>query len=169
MHICINGICGRDPLVRSLDGGSFAEDCREARCQPCRAEVVQKVHDFLRPHIVFCKGFDPRRGSYGWKHDLQRALGQYVSNGEFLAALLKFPEARIKPDGLNARVNVAYRAKSGRIKAVCLPCAVAGRTRPRSGGPGWTNPTNSGRSGPTPPSQSRLWLRRRTRSVAFRR
>jgi hypothetical protein len=109
MEICINGICGRDPNVRWLDGGSFAKDCIEGVCKPCRPEAVQKVYDFLRPHIVFSKRFSPRRGSYGWKHDAQRVLGEYVSNGEFLEAFRRFPEAQIKGNGLNARVNIAYR------------------------------------------------------------
>lgn len=48
---------------------------------------------------------------------------------------------------------------SGRIKAVCFPCAVAGRMGASSTGPGKTNQAKSGPSALTPPSQARLWLR----------
>jgi hypothetical protein len=47
---------------------------------------VLRVHDWLLANITPIK--TPTRGSYGLKHVAERALGDYVANGELIAAAL---------------------------------------------------------------------------------
>jgi hypothetical protein len=81
--------------------------------------MVEVAYSFLRK---FAKFSSPKRkpkwwerGSYGWSRFFHNWTDYPVSNGEFLAALQRFPEARIWPRGLNAAVNINCNATMRRI------------------------------------------------------
>ena len=74
-----------------------------------RAEEVQLCCDWL-DLVLQRKTINRKRSSYGYKHEVQRYFGQYVSNGAFIAALIiKGVPYKTHPD--NPNVNAALSNK----------------------------------------------------------
>jgi hypothetical protein len=73
--------------------------------------MVEVAYNFIRAYAVFRKGRPSSldRGSYGWSRFFHNWTDHPVSNGEFLAAVERFPEAKLWPNGLNARLNINFR------------------------------------------------------------
>jgi hypothetical protein len=84
------------------------EEFRGYRDHLERAAVrVVEVHQWLRENIRPIK--TPGQGSYGMKHVVENALGQYVSNGELIAAALMAGYPMGKIHGPNTDFGMSKR------------------------------------------------------------
>jgi hypothetical protein len=72
-----------------------------------QAEAVRRVHDWLVVNVAAIKS--PTTGSYGMKHVVEAALGEYVSNGELIAAALMAGYPMRYDGGLNASFGMSRR------------------------------------------------------------
>jgi hypothetical protein len=79
---------GRDELVRSEDR-------------------VLRVRDWLLANISPIK--TPTLGSYRMKHVVERAIGEYVTNGDLIAAALMAGYPMSRPQGANAEFGMSKR------------------------------------------------------------
>lgn len=74
-----------------------------------RPEAVQLCIEWLLHHdgLERRKTVNKRRDSYSWKHVVERAVGEYISNGEFIYAALymNYKMSREK-DSPNAFFNI---------------------------------------------------------------
>jgi hypothetical protein len=68
---------------------------------------VREIATWLRDNVRPVRA--PTVGSYGMKHVVEKTIGRYVSNGEFIAAALiaGYPNRHI--DGPNADVGMSAR------------------------------------------------------------
>ena len=93
---------GADDTTRPCGQGSAPFGTREAR-------QVVLCCDWLHRRTEPAK--TASRGSYGLKHVVERQVGEYVSNGAFLAAALALGY-RVDRNGINGRVYLKYRRGS---------------------------------------------------------
>lgn len=85
--------------ARDLDAGR-----RELIAQ---ADTVRRVHDWLVVNVTAIKS--PTAGSYGMKHVVEAALGEYVSNGELIGAALMAGYPMRYDGGPNASFGMSRR------------------------------------------------------------
>jgi len=74
---------------------------------------IEKIASFIRPKFKKIKTINYQVSSYGIKHDVERALGYYISNGELIAAMifLGFEYKRGKgKSGINCYFNVSMKS-----------------------------------------------------------
>ncbi len=69
--------------------------------------TVARVYQWLREHIAPIK--TPARSSYGVKHIVENVLGDYVSNGELIAAAIMAGYPMGTPHGLNVAFAMSKR------------------------------------------------------------
>lgn len=107
-HLSTNGF-GLAPRMTGMETlAERQEDFRRHRDQLERAAVqVVTVHQWLRKNIRPIKS--PGQGSYGMKHVVENALGQYVSNGELIAAALMAGYPMGKIHGPNTDFGMSKR------------------------------------------------------------
>jgi hypothetical protein len=70
-------------------------------------EAVKQCIDWLAHHndLERRKTINTKMSSYGWKHLVERHVGNYISNGDFICAALHMKH-KIKITGLNAYFNI---------------------------------------------------------------
>jgi hypothetical protein len=85
--------------ARDLDSGR-----RELTAQ---TDTVRRIHDWLVVNVATIKS--PTTGSYGMKHVVEAALGEYVSNGELIAAALMAGYPMRYDGGPNATFGMSRR------------------------------------------------------------
>lgn len=72
--------------------------------------------DFLR-NCDRRKTLNRKRSSYGWKHVAERAMGEYISNDDFIAAARELGfTVRMIPGSPNAYINISEKAVPRRSK-----------------------------------------------------
>jgi hypothetical protein len=71
------------------------------------ADTVRRVHDWLVVNVAAIKS--PTTGSYGMKHVVEAALGEYVSNGELITAALMAGYPMRYAGGPNASFGMSRR------------------------------------------------------------
>ncbi|MGI8313355.1 hypothetical protein [Saccharopolyspora hattusasensis] len=92
--------------------GQSAEERAQAFAQR-RAELtaslpnVVRVYLWLRQHVAPIK--TPAQGSYGLKHVAENVLGDYVSNGELIAAAIMAGYPMSQPHGPNVNFAMSKR------------------------------------------------------------
>jgi hypothetical protein len=71
-------------------------------------EVCNKVCDWLKDKVKPRATVGRDIGSYGWKHIVEKEIGEYVGNGVFIAAAIHcgFNYKLVSPDGPNAYFNM---------------------------------------------------------------
>lgn len=69
--------------------------------------TVVRIHEWLRANIRPIK--TPDKGSYGTKHIAENAMGEYVTNGQFIAAALMAGYPMGTPDGPNAAFGMSKK------------------------------------------------------------
>ena len=69
-------------------------------------ENIEILRREIRKHFRVIKSFNLNRGSYGLKHDLERHIGKYVSNGELIYAMY-LEGFNIKRNGINCYFNIS--------------------------------------------------------------
>jgi hypothetical protein len=79
------------------------------------APMVVRVYLWLDANIGKIK--TPSRGSYGMKHVVENSLGEYVSNGELIAAALMAGYSMRDGGGLNPRFGMRKRDVDAAIQA----------------------------------------------------
>jgi hypothetical protein len=82
-------------------------------------EVCSKVCDWLKEKAKERATLNREMGSYGWKHVIEKEIGEYVANGVFIAAAIHcgFNYKLISPESPNAYFNIC---KYRRAKSYCL-------------------------------------------------
>jgi hypothetical protein len=108
----------RHPQLNSFGIGTF--DPRSKTREQRQAELVDgrtrlagreaavlEIAAWLRENIAPIK--TPTVGSYGMKHVVERAIGKYVTNGEFIAAALIAGYAFKYTDGPNPLFGMSAR------------------------------------------------------------
>ncbi|OLF04855.1 hypothetical protein [Actinophytocola xanthii] len=107
-HLSTNGF-GLAPRMTGKETlAERQEQFRDHRDQLERAaDRVIEVHQWLRENIRPIK--TPGQGSYGMKHVVENALGQYVSNGELIAAALMAGYPMGKVHGPNTDFGMSKR------------------------------------------------------------
>ena len=80
------------------------------RCHPPSMEGVQLCVEWLLGHDALDrrKTINYKMTSYGWKHVAERAIGEYVSNGDFICAAL-YLKYKMKRDGTSPNVYLNIR------------------------------------------------------------
>lgn len=76
-------------------------------------ERINNIVSVIRPIVKKIKSINYRVSSYGIKHDVERRIGYYVSNGELIAAMiiLGFEYKRpIGSAGINCYFNVSMKS-----------------------------------------------------------
>jgi hypothetical protein len=73
----------------------------------CREHHVIRVRDWLLGNIAPIK--TPKVSSYGMKHMVEKAIGEYVANGELIAAALMAGYPTGRPHGPNAIFGMSQR------------------------------------------------------------
>ncbi len=71
---------------------------------------IDKIRTFIKQSMEVTYGISVGSTSYGLKHDCERAIGEYVSNGEFIYAMYleDFRIEREREKSPNARFNYHY-------------------------------------------------------------
>ncbi len=75
-------------------------------------ETVKKLTDFINANLCKTKAINKRISSYGLKHDLELAIGEYATNGELIAAMILcgYSIERIGPKNGNCYFNVSQKS-----------------------------------------------------------
>ena len=88
--LTLDEVMEREPMLNDFGfGGRFglADELERLREQLRRHEpLIIEVRDWLLENVQPTKR--PTQGSYGLKHLVEEAIGEYVSNGELIAAAL---------------------------------------------------------------------------------
>ena len=79
---------------------------------------VALAREFIRKIMVHSNKFDHNQGSYGLKHDCERAQNEYISNGEFIYAmhLEGYRIQHVWESSPNCLFNYDYREFVKRLK-----------------------------------------------------
>lgn len=112
--------CGLLPPAR---GGCYCRGCDSDSPCPVNPGQVELARQWLRIHCQPRKTINPRRSSYGLKHDVEgwtSAQGNavYVSNGAFIVAAL-LEGYRAEPRGgesINACFNISFAPSVRRMR-----------------------------------------------------
>lgn len=67
--------------------------------------AIVRIHEWLRTNIRPIK--TPTASSYSGKHTAERAMGEYVTNGQFIVAALMAGYPMSRPSGPNARFGMS--------------------------------------------------------------
>lgn len=94
------------------DAGIFSKWRTQKRQESPIEAQVQLCIDWIQTYGIRTKTVRKKRGSYGWKHVIERKTGLYVSNGAFLEAANRLGFT-IKPlgTGPNALLNITVDRK----------------------------------------------------------
>ena len=88
--------------------GQRREELEQGRDELVRSEDrVLRVRDWLLANIVPIK--TPTLDSYRMKHVVERAIGEYVTNGDLIAAALMAGYPMSRPHGPNAEFGMSKR------------------------------------------------------------
>lgn len=100
------GAYGRSLEERRADARAWRVELRS------RAERVDEVRQWLVDNIDPRQTINPDVGSYGLKHTAERILGEYVANGELIAAAIiaGYPYRREGGGSPNARFGMSSRS-----------------------------------------------------------
>jgi hypothetical protein len=104
-------LCGHGFGV--FDARSKTTEQRRQRLQSERDDLrrrelmVIRVRDWLLANITPIK--TPTAGSYGMKHVVEEAIGEYITNGELIAAALMAGYPMGRPYGPNADFGMSKR------------------------------------------------------------
>lgn len=71
-----------------------------------RATIVQKLRDGFCGYLRPCMRFNRRISSYGLKHIAEHFIGEYVSNGELIAAMIATHHRARKDNHINAEFAI---------------------------------------------------------------
>jgi hypothetical protein len=72
-----------------------------------REDMVIRVRDWLLANIAPIK--TPTAGSYGMKHVVEKAIGEYITNGELIAAAMMAGYPMSRPHGPNVDFGMSKR------------------------------------------------------------
>ena len=116
--LSLQEVMEKEPLLTGFGFGVFDQGRKSAEqrrheLQSGRDELrrqedrVVRVRDWLLANVAPIK--TPTVGSYGMKHIVEKAIGEYVTNGELIAAALMagYPKGRLH--GHNAEFGMSKR------------------------------------------------------------
>lgn len=94
--------------LTSFGFGSFPGSIPE----PLDPEKVTEIRAFIAENLHPTQTINRRFSSYWLKHQIERAMGHYISNGHLIAALALegYQIKRVDSRSPNAFTNVSYRA-----------------------------------------------------------
>ncbi|HEY5230871.1 MAG TPA: hypothetical protein VIJ11_08280, partial [Galbitalea sp.] len=100
--------------------GAFAQSAQERRENFARwrielrasGEHVEEIRQWLERNVEPRRTINSYAGSYGLKHIAEQALGEYVANGELIAAAIiaGYPYRREADGSPNARFGMSERS-----------------------------------------------------------
>lgn len=73
--------------------------------EPIRTEELQTLRSFIRENFAFSPKINAKAGSYSLKHLVESGIGDYVANGDFIAAMV-LEGFRFEQDEKNALFNI---------------------------------------------------------------
>jgi len=81
-------------------------------------ERINNIVYVIRPIFKKIKSINYRVSSYGIKHDVERRMGHYVSNGELIASMIVLGFEYKRPTG-SAGINCYFNVSMKSLKLIC--------------------------------------------------
>jgi hypothetical protein len=116
--LSLDDVMAREPQLCDHGFGVFVDRSKtvEQRRQQLQSErddlrrreaIVVRVRDWLLANIAPIK--TPTAGSYGMKHVVEKAIGEYITNGELIAAAMMAGYPMSRPHGPNVDFGMSKR------------------------------------------------------------
>lgn len=80
-------------------------------------ERINNIVSVIRPIVKKIRSINYRVSSYGIKHDVERRIGYYVSNGELIAAMIILGFEYKRPRG-SAGINCYFNVSMKSLKLI---------------------------------------------------
>lgn len=95
--------------LNSLNLNGFGESVKAFDKTVFDVDRIDEIRQFISSKFSKIKSFNTRNSSYGLKHIVERAIGNYVSNGELIYAM-HLEGYSIKRTGINCYFNLSVKS-----------------------------------------------------------